>query len=313
MKKLLLVLLASAAVTPAMAQNWGYAAQQGGDTTTVYQRTTTTYQQPVVTTTTTTTNRQVQPATQNVQYTTRTVPADAPAKYKLGNPIGRPHAGGVFLGAEATYFYVPKDDAENQDKVTGWTVIPNIEIGLTDKLSIKGSVGYGQAKIKSGIDKGVKLSTYTADAQLSYLLASLEGLDFNVHAGAYYNKERWKYGSSHGTVYRTSGADVGLLVGKKIQNVTPYFGVGFQSDFYSSKDNETGTQTYINPGIYVDINKTLGLDLSYESYTHGTATYQARLDIYPANNVVIGVGGYIMHPEEKTSLYGAKVNFKVAF
>ena len=159
MKKLLLVLLASAAVTPAMAQNWGYAAQQGGDTTTVYQRTTTTYQQPVVTTTTTTTNRQAQPAAQNVKYTTKTVATEVAPTYKLGNPLSRPRANKVVFGVDGRYMYQPKDDAVDRDKTTGWAVSPNIEVGLTDKLSIKASVGYGQSKIKSGYNKGVKKKT----------------------------------------------------------------------------------------------------------------------------------------------------------
>ncbi|MDY6408151.1 MAG: hypothetical protein SPL08_05590, partial [Pseudomonadota bacterium] len=167
-----------------------------------------------------------------------------------------------------------------------------------------------QFKVKSGLNKGAKGSTYNGEVGLRYLLASADGFDFNVKAGLYYDKERIK---RYGTTSRTTGTDIALQLGKKIQNITPYFGVGFTSDFWSKRGSSTGTDTYINPGVYIDLNKFLSLDLNYTSEVHHEAVYRATLDFYTTKNTVFSFGGFIIHPETDKDTYGATISAKFAF
>ena len=280
MKKLLFVLLASAAISPAMAQTYSYAPAQ---------RT----RQPVA-------------QTQSVQAKR----AKAPEKYKLGNPLYRPAAQTGIIGGEIRYAIVPK--TSSHAKSDAWDIIPAASFGLTDKLSVHGSAGYGRSEIKSGPAKGSKLFSYQAEAGLRYLIASVDDFDFNVNADVYYTRSRRRIGGARQNNH-TSGTNVGLQLGKKIENVTPYFSVGFTSDFWSKKGSAAGTNTFINPGIYIDLTDQVSLNLSYESVVHQIATYRGVVDFYPQNNIAIGIGAYMAHPETELDGYGMLANIKVKF
>ena len=303
MKKLLFALLATVAVTPAMAQDWGYTQ---GRAAAPQQRT---YQQQ---------------AARPVQV--RQVEQKTTADYKLGNPLYHPAAGQVVLGANALYHYTPKEESIGQAKVNGWEVTPEFEVGLTKKLSLLGSVTYGQSKVKSDAGttgeiypvgaglKGHKDDVYGAEFGLRYLLASADGFDVNVNASLYYEKNRldskaaqWPKNS------RKTGTDIALQVGKKIENITPYFTAGFVTDFWSKTGDESGTEMYINPGVYIDMTDCLSLDLSYTSVLGENAMYKASLDVYPTDNVLLSFGGFIYHPETHMDTYGAIAKVKFAF
>ena len=281
MKKFLLVLLASAAISPAMAQTYqpyNYGAP--------VQRT----RQPVM-------QQQVRRA-------------KAPEKYKIGNPLYHLSAQSGIVGGEMRYAIVPK--TTSHAKSDAWDITPDISFGITDKLSVHGFARYGRSEVKSGPTKGNKLSSYEAQAGLKYLIASVDDFDFNINADIFYTRSRRELGALHQNDHR-SGTNVGLQVGKKIENITPYFLVGFTSDFWSKKGSAAGTNTVINPGVYIDLTEQVSLNLSYESVVHQIATYKGVVDFYPQNNIAIGVGAYIAHPETDLDMYGALANIKVKF
>jgi len=230
--------------------------------------------------------------------------------YRIGNPLYHPTKGQTLLGMGVSYWYEPKEKKVGQEEVKGWIFSPGTEYGITDKLSLFAGGNYARYKVKSGANKGAKEDTYDASAGLRYLLVSVEGFDVNAKAGLYYIKDRYKH---HNVIGRRTGTDVALQIGKKIQNITPYFTVGFQTDFWSKRYSGSGTDTYINPGVYIDLTKNLSLNLDYVSYEHGDATYRATLDIYPTNVGVISLGGFIIHPETDRDTYGATAAVKVAF
>ncbi|MBP5534073.1 MAG: hypothetical protein J6Y03_01020 [Alphaproteobacteria bacterium] len=296
MKKLLFVLLASATISPAMAQTYNYAPAQR--------------------------TRQPMAQTQGVQAKR----AKAPEKYKLGNPLYRPAAQTGIMGGEIDYARRPKKTSIGQQSASAWEVIPEIKYGITDKLSIEANANYGDLEFKSGGAgiKGAKSSLYGATANLRYLVASVDNFDFNIYGGASYrgmkagNNKMKNINRAVGirNTQHRSDINVGLQVGKKIENVTPYFAVGFQSEFWSSRGNNiapAGTNTVINPGIYIDLNEQIGLDLSYRSVVHENATYKAVVDFYPQDNLVVGVGAYMIHPQTDLNEYGALANIKVKF
>jgi len=231
--------------------------------------------------------------------------------YKMANPLYRPAADKYIVGGEINYARSPKKNSVGQPKAENYAIEPSFVYGITNKLSVDGSIGYGRTKFKSGALKGSKRNNYGAEANLSYLLASADNFDFNANAGLFYQKFRNKIAGTNSG--HRSGADIGLKVGKKVDNITPYFGVGFISPLWSSRGTGTGTETYINPGVYVDLTKQLALDVSYTSVTHQAATYQAVLDIYANSDIVFGVGAYFVHPESYTNEYGALVNVKFGF
>ena len=232
--------------------------------------------------------------------------------YKLANPLYRPTAKAGVIGGEISYARQPKDLDIPQEKAESYRFVPEISYGLTDKLAFNAAAGYGRAKGKSGVIKGDRANEYSAKAGISYLIASAEGFDFNVNADFLYEKERTKIGGASRSRHH-SGVDVGLLVGKKIDKLTPYFGIGFESDLWSSRWTKRGTETYINPGIYIDLCDKVALDLNYESITHGDAPYKGIIDFYPQDNVVVGVGAFMVHPETDTNQYGGLANIKVKF
>lgn len=234
--------------------------------------------------------------------------------YRIGNPLYHPEVNQVLLTLGGTYGYVPREEMIDQDKESAWFLEPSAEIGLTDSLSVFVKGSYGQAEMKSGYFKGEKVNMYDAEIGLRYLLASVDGFDFNVKAGLFYEKLRDKKTKARDKeTARSTGTTVALQVGKKIQSVTPYFEVGFKSDLWSQRGCSEGTNTYINPGIYVELTRHLGLDLNYTSITHGDAEYNARFDVYAANNVMVSLGGFLTHPETDQDTYGAKASLKVAF
>ena len=133
--------------TSAFAANWDYA--QGG------------YQRPVT--------RQQQSSPVFKANANRTT-----SPYRLGNPLYHPAVGQTVLAASASYYYMPREKRRGQEKVTGWTIDPMGEMGLTDRLSVFLDAEYGRFKVKSG----PKASTYDAEIGLRYLLASADGFDF---------------------------------------------------------------------------------------------------------------------------------------
>ena len=251
---------------------------------------------------------------QNIQsspvYRKRSEEAKANSPYRIGNPLYHPRQAQTLLGAGLSYWYEPKEKKVGQEEVHGWILTPDAEHGITDKLSLVAHGSYGRYKVKSGANKGAKEDTFDASVGLRYLLVSVDGFDFNAKAGLYYTKDRYKH---HQVLGRRTGTDVALQVGKKIQNITPYFTVGFQTDFWSKRYSGSGTDTYINPGVYIDLTKNLSLNLDYVSYEHSNATYRATFDFYPTNAGVVSLGGFIIHPETDKDTYGATAAFKVAF
>ena len=291
MKKLLFVLLASASISPAMAQTYYVPVQRTS--------------QPVVQTQTV----QGQATQKQVRRVVK-----APVKYKLGNPLYRPAAQTGVIGGEIRYTVVPKTSVHA--KSDGWDIVPDVAFGLTDKLSVKGSAGYGRSEIKSGAMKGNKTFSYQAEVGLRYLIASADNFDFNVNADFYYMRTRTKTGGDHQNNH-LSGTNIGLQVGKKIENITPYFGIGFRSNLWSKQGNapagNNDTNVVINPGIYIDVNEQVGLDLSYSSIVHQIATYRGVVDFYPQENVVLGFGAFMAHPETDLDGYGVLANVKFKF
>jgi len=282
MKKSLLVLgVALLTSTSVFASNWGYAQNPSYGT----------YQQPAA---------QSAPVRKRAPETT----------YRMGNPLYHPTKGQKLFTAGSSYQYIPKEDAIRQPKVMGWTLDPEGEVGLTDKLSVYLNGGYGRFEVKSGPTKGRKVSEYAAAAGVRYLLASADGFDFNVDAGLYYDKSRAK---DFGTTARRTGTDIGFQVGKKIMNMTPYFGVGFQTDFWSKRGSSHGTDTYINPGIYIDLTKVMSLNIDYKSVVHDDARYGATLDVYPNRRFMLSFGSFVEHPETDKDRYGLTGAIKVAF
>ena len=232
------------------------------------------------------------------------------SSYRINNPLYHPTKGQGLVALLTSYHYIPKEEKIGQDEMTGWTFGPGMEYGITDKLSLIAAGDYGRFKVKSGPSRGKKLDLYNASVGMRYLMASFDGFDFNARAGLYYEKDRVKH---HMVASRRTGTDIALQLGKKIENITPYFTVGFRTDFWSKRYSGSGTDTYINPGIYIDLLKNLSLNLDYISFEHGDATYRATLDIYPTNVGVISLGGFIVHPETDRDTYGATAGVKVAF
>ena len=296
MKKLLFVLLASAAISPAMAQTYKYVPAQRTN-------------QPIVLTQ----GVQGQPIQgQNTQQQVRRVKKHP--TYKLGNPLYRPAAQKGVVSGDIRYTRTPKNNTIAQRASGSWDVIPAISFGLTDKLVVNASAGYNRKEIKSAPNKGAKISSYRTQVGVSYQFASVDGFDFNGGIGAYYEYVRdSKMAELPSKTGRVSGTDVNLQIGKKIENVTPFFTIGFLSDFWSKRGYQTGTNTYINPGVYIDLHEQVGLKLDYTSVVHAASTYRAVLDFYPQNNIVLGLGAFIVHPQTDTNNYGALVNFKFGF
>jgi len=232
--------------------------------------------------------------------------SDTDSKYRIGNPLYHPAPNQTVLTGETGYYYTPKVKEIGREKTTGWTLSGIAEMGLTKALSLFVNAGYGQYRIKVPSYKNVKEHIYNTEVGLRYLLASADGFDFNVLAGIYYDKGRVQ---DHGVAGRTSGTDIAFQVGKKIQN----YSVGFMTDFWSKRGSSSGTDTYINPGVYIDLSKYLSLNLNYKSVVHGDAMYRAILDAYVSNNVMVSFGGLLVHPETDKDTYGATAGVKVAF
>lgn len=298
MKKTLFVLsVALLASTSVYAANWDYAQNYSAPSYGTYQQPVT---RPVAQKNARVLSSRKKSAGQN----------KTEAQYRLGNPLYHPTRGQVVAGGEASYEYTPKEEAIGQEKVGGYTLAPGVEMGLTNKLSAYLDAGYGKFRVKSGLSKGLKFANYAIQTGLRYLLASADGFDFNVKAGLYYDKERLQ---NHFVTARRTGTDIAFQVGKKIRNVTPYFSVGFATDFWSKRYSSSGTDTYINPGVYIDLTKALSLKLDYTSVTHGDARYRATVDVYPTKATVFSLGGFIYHPETDRDTYGATAGMKVAF
>lgn len=85
------------------------------------------------------------------------------------------------------------------------------------------------------------------------------------------------------------------------------------SALWSKRVSSDGTDTYINPGIYIDMTDCLSLNLNYRSEVHDTAVYRTSLDVYSTDNFMLGLGGFILHPETDKDTYGATATVKVAF
>ena len=232
------------------------------------------------------------------------------SKYRIGNPLYHPAPNQTVATGETGFYYTPKVSQIGQEKATGWTLSGIAEMGLTKALSAFINAGYGQYKIKVPDYKNIKRHVYNTELGLRYLLASADGFDLNVLAGLYYEKGRIQ---NHRVEGRATGTDIGFQVGKKIQNITPYFGVGFTTDFWSKRGSASGTDTYINPGVYIDLSNYLSLNLGYTSVIHGDAVYRAILDAYVSNNVMVSFGGLLVHPETDKDTYGVTAGVKVAF
>ena len=114
--------------TSAFAQNWNYAQSPAYGT----------YQESVVRPDT----RQAQAVSARRQREGRTTSA-----YRIGNPLYHPTAGQSLLTGKASYYYTPREESIKQDKVTGWTLDPSFEMGITNKLSAYVGAGYGQFKV----------------------------------------------------------------------------------------------------------------------------------------------------------------------
>ena len=262
------------------------------------------YQRPV-TYQAQTQNRQPSPV-----YRNRDEASKNNSPYRINNPLYHPKKDQALLAGSVTYWYEPKEKKVGQEEVRGWLFSPGTEFGITDKLSFLLGGSYGRYKVKSGAARGAKEDTFDASTGLRYLLASADGFDFNVKAGLYYIKDRYKH---HTVIGRRTGTDIALQLGKKVQNITPYFTVGFQTDFWSKRYSSSGTDTYINPGVYIDLAKNISLNLDYITYEHSSATYRATFDFYPTNVGVISLGAFIIHPETDRDTYGATAGLKVAF
>ena len=295
MKKILLALLASAVISPAVAQT-AYSQNRNIYRTRPQQ----TYAQPT-----------------RSAYQTRE-PAvykkDTKSKYKLGNPLYRPGEHKGVVTGDVSYTRTPKNNSIGQDAAGTWDVFPTVSFGLTDKLVAGASAGYNRKEYKSGANKKAKINAYRTNVGISYQLASVEGIDFNTGIAAYYeyyrDGKRVDFPQKNG---HRSGTDLNFQIGKKIQNFTPSFTIGFLSDFWTTRGYQTNTTTYINPALYIDLHEQVGLNLDYTSFVHGSATYRAVLDFYPQSNAVLGFGVFAVHPTTNTNNYGALANFKFGF
>ena len=317
MKKILFALLATVAISPAMAQTYnsnGYRTtprpQPVYRTTRPTQQQTRQMREPAVYRT----NEPVQYQTYQTNQQPTYKKAETSSKYALGNPMYRPGKNKGVVAGSVSYSRIPKNDAIAQRSESFWEVVPSFEFGLTDKLVLNATVGYERNEIKSKPKKGAKINSYYAEVGASYQILSIEGVDFNAGLSAYYemykDKKEAKYAIKNG---RISGTDLAFQIGKKIENVTPYFKVGFLSDFWSKRGCSNGTNTYINPGIYIDINEQFGLNLDYTSVVHADSTYRAVLDFYPQDNISLGFGLFMSHPETDGDIYGGLANFKFGF
>jgi hypothetical protein len=330
MKKILLLGIAlTVASSAAMAQNWNYATQGQGAYAQPRQRQ---YQQPVQRQQAArpAQRRAVQPqqrahaqqtraaqpaqrATQPVQKTYQPAAKQvdnsymAEDTYKLGNPLYVPRKGQSIIEPGFNFIYMPEDKDSGQIEGTGFQIAGGYTIGLTDKLSLNAGLGYSFTEYD---DEGYKTERKEIAAKIGarYHALSMNGFDVNIGGDLEIAKEDDDdFGDA-----RTSSVDMYVLAGTTVQNVSPYVKFGFSSSLWS--ETNTGTGYFFQPGVYVDINPMLGLDLNLDIQedTHSMG-YSARLDIYPAENISLGAGLQFAAPEEYIQYFLFKTSAKFAF
>lgn len=308
MKKILFLGIALTTLSvPALAQNWNYATQGRGYVSQ--------YQQPVQ-------RKVAQPyrqATRNpsgyikvsegtaqnrANYTNAN---NLSSSYKLGNPLYMPAQGHVFLNAGFNFLMVPEEKNIGQEEASGWEILGGFTFGVTDNLSLSIDGGYASSETD---ETKVETTSYGIRLGARYKVASVDGFDFNIGANLNIEKAEEDVGYASEDI-RLSSTDIYLLMGKKMQNVSPYFKVGFNSSLWSEVN--TGTSYFVQPGLYFDINQQVGLDLNVDIVENSNTAYNARLDFYPAENISLGVGFTFAAPNDSFGYYGLLTSAKFAF
>lgn len=249
----------------------------------------------------------------NVVYVTEGKPAYE--KYAISNPMYMLGAGHVSFDTNLAYKWSPKDKSIRENKGEYWQASETFAVGLTDRLSLKASASY----FKMWENKVIAYSknhTFSLGAQYNLVNTSV----FDMHAGVdvHYWKMRGRDGDLKGDGSVTY-VDPYIKMGASVGMFTPYVLVGYNTLLFS-KDSFLDQGYYIQPGLYFQPVEYLGIDLNMTAAESVDSEWQLRFDIYPVQNVAIGLAGYLSSPNDDktyemdvTREYGFGANIKVMF
>lgn len=229
-------------------------------------------------------------------------------KYRAANPMYQLGAGRFMSDTRADYIVVPKDKDAGTEKVTGWDAAQQFSYGLTDRLSLSLQAGYMDLKGKDSKDR---LKNYGVDLGMQYHLVRTDFFDMKMGIdGRIYKTELKPKGMKKDDV-RYSYVAPYIMLGAKVENVTPYIQMSYVSSLWSEED--AGDYYVVRPGIYIDANRYLGFDIHLENAENLYTDYVASADFYVSQNVVISLQGRLEAPKDDVDEYRVGANLKFVF
>lgn len=229
-------------------------------------------------------------------------------KYRAANPMYQLGAGRFMSDTRADYIVVPKDKDAGTEKVTGWDAAQRFSYGLTDRLSLSLQVDYMDLK---GKDSKAQLKNYGVDLGMQYHLVRTDFFDMKMGIdGRIYKTELKPKGMKKDDV-RYSYVAPYIMLGAKVENVTPYIQMSYVSSLWSEED--AGNYYIVRPGIYIDVNRYLGFDIHLQNAENLYTDYVASADFYVSQNVVISLQGRLEAPKDDVDEYRVGANLKFVF
>ena len=242
------------------------------------------------------------------QMNTSYVPAHQ--KYAISNPMYMLDAG-YFMGNVAyQYLIYPKDKDYRTKRNDAWGWNLDFAVGLTDRLSLSADLGYTYAWEKKAIDH---TKEWGGTIGVQYNLINTPILDMHAGVNMTYLKAMgrtdWDKGDTS-TTYVEPFIQVGTTVNAMF---TPYLRVGYQSMLFAK--DEAWKEGYVaTPGLYFQPIPQLGVDLNVTTAEGVNSSWELRLDVYPAENISIGLSGYLTSPRDAIQdIYGIGTNFRFVF
>lgn len=254
---------------------------------------------------------QAQPATVSnfgIQTSSSYMPANQ--KYAISNPMYMLGAGHIMGNIAYQYLISPKDKDTYKPKEEGWGWDLDFAVGLTDRLSLSANLGYDYSWMNKTISH-TKQWGGTIGMQYNLVNTSV----FDMHAGVdltYFKiLSREYYDKFNGSA---TFVEPYIQMGTTINNMfTPYFRLGYQSLFFS-KDDLIKEGYVATPGLYFQPIPQLGIDLNMTTAEGVDADWELRFDIYPVENISIGLSGYLTSPNDaRQDIFGFGTNFKFVF
>ncbi len=229
-------------------------------------------------------------------------------KYRAANPMYQLGAGHFMSDTRADYIVQPKDKDAGTEKVTGWDAVQQFSYGLTDRLSLSLQAFYLDLKGKDSKDRS---KNYGVSLDMRYHLVRTDFFDMKMGIeGNIYKWEEKPKGMKKDDV-RYSYVAPYIMLGAKVENVTPYIQMSYVSSLWSEED--AGNYYIVRPGIYIDVNRYLGFDIHLQNAENLYTDYVASADFYVSQNVVISLQGRLEAPKDDVDEYRVGANLKFVF